>query len=209
LAQLTSINTHTSALKVFTTLVVREDAMQLFGFLNKADRQCFELLRTCSGVGPKSALAILSSLSISEITTAILTNTPKVLSSAKGVGPKLAEKIALELRDKLKRYAVQLSQLEQESVALHTKPLTTETIPADKNSPAQASLKAGQTKSSTTQPPSSPYAAEVQSVLLSLGYDFMEIQRALGQFNATHPASNSASTLLEQCLKLLAQQALT
>ncbi len=91
-------------LTVYTSLIVREDLMQLIGFLSREERDLFDLLVSASGVGPKVALALLSELSVSEIASAIMVSDHKRLSSAKGVGPKLAQKIALELKDKMSKW---------------------------------------------------------------------------------------------------------
>lgn len=87
--------------KVYTYLQVREDAMQLFGFLNKEEKNMFLELITVSGVGPKMALVILSSLSINNLINCITSGDVKTLSQAKGVGKKTAERIIVELKGKL------------------------------------------------------------------------------------------------------------
>ena len=91
-----------SELKLHTYLHVREDAMQLFGFLTKGDLEMLQLLITVSGIGPKGALGILSVLSAEDLRFAILAGDVKAISSAPGIGKKTAEKTVLELRDKVK-----------------------------------------------------------------------------------------------------------
>lgn len=86
---------------LWTHLAVRENAQDLYGFLNKDDLQWFELLLTVSGVGPKSALAILNAVDTRTLGNAISTNDAKALFGAYGVGKKTAEKIVLELREKV------------------------------------------------------------------------------------------------------------
>ena len=78
---------------IYTHLNVREDDMSLFGFLTKEERSVFRMLINISGVGPKSALSILSCLSVDELRMA-------VLSKANGIGPKTAQRLVIELRDK-------------------------------------------------------------------------------------------------------------
>jgi Holliday junction DNA helicase RuvA len=85
-----------------TSMVVREDALLLFGFPSTAERDLFEMLITISGVGPKTGLAILSTLSIDHLRNAAATGQPEVLARVPGIGRKTAEKIMLELKDKLK-----------------------------------------------------------------------------------------------------------
>lgn len=88
--------------KLHTYFHVREDAMQLFGFLVKGDLEMFRLLITVSGIGPKGALGILSVLSANDLKFAILAGDAKTISSAPGIGKKTAEKTVLELKDKVK-----------------------------------------------------------------------------------------------------------
>ena len=90
-----------SEIKVYTSLIHREDAMMLCGFLNKEDRDIFNILLTVSGVGMKVALILLDEFSGCDLISAVITGDYKELSKAKGVGPKLAQKIILELKDKL------------------------------------------------------------------------------------------------------------
>lgn len=94
---------HTCAL--YTHLVVREDALELFGFLTREERELFLNLITVSGVGPKSAVAILGSMPIDDLRLAILTGDVGMLSRAPGIGKKTAQRISLELKDKLAKDA--------------------------------------------------------------------------------------------------------
>lgn len=87
--------------KIHTYFQVREDAQQLFGFLTKDDLSFFKLLLNVNGVGPKAALGILSGMSADELRFAILADDSKTLSKAPGIGKKTAQKIILELKDKL------------------------------------------------------------------------------------------------------------
>lgn len=86
---------------LFTTMIVREDAMLLVGFNSKEERDLFNILQSASGVGVKVALALLSSLSVSEIAQAVVSNHHQTLTRAKGVGNKLAQKMTLELKEKM------------------------------------------------------------------------------------------------------------
>ena len=84
-----------------TRLVVREDALILYGFADTAERDLFDLVTTVSGVGPRLALSLLSSFAPEEFAGAVRHNQPATLARASGVGKKLAEKIIVELKDKL------------------------------------------------------------------------------------------------------------
>lgn len=87
--------------KLYTYLSVREDAMNLFGFLSKDELKVFKLLITVNGIGPKGALAILSIMSPNDLRYAVMTEDSKLISKAPGVGIKTAQKVILELKDKL------------------------------------------------------------------------------------------------------------
>ena len=87
--------------KLFTHCAIREDAVDIFGFATKEERTCFERLIGVSGVGPKAALAILSTTTPDRFTLAVVTGDEKALTAAPGVGKKLAQRIILELKDKI------------------------------------------------------------------------------------------------------------
>ena len=90
------------AVKLLTQLVVREDAHTLYGFMSSAERDLFRLLiNTVSGIGPKIALNVLSGLSVVAFRGAVATGDVKVLSQVSGVGRKTAERIVVELKDKI------------------------------------------------------------------------------------------------------------
>lgn len=87
---------------MFTHLVVREDALTLYGFESQADRDLFNILLGVDGVGPKVALSVLSTLTVDTIQHAIFADEADLLNSVPGVGKKTAQKMALHLKDKLK-----------------------------------------------------------------------------------------------------------
>jgi Holliday junction DNA helicase RuvA len=89
-----------SIVKIYTYMHVREDAISLYGFLTKEDLNMFKLLINVSGIGPKGALSILSSISADEIRFAVLSEDVKTLAKAPGIGNKTAGKLILELKDK-------------------------------------------------------------------------------------------------------------
>ena len=93
----------------YTYLYVREDIFDLYGFSTTEERAAFELLISVNGVGPKAAIAILSCVTASELAIAIVTNQPKVITVAQGVGNKMAQKIILELKDKIKNQDIKSS----------------------------------------------------------------------------------------------------
>lgn len=90
-----------STVKLYTYLNVREDAMQLFGFLTRDDLEIFKLVIGVSGIGPKGGLNILSCMSPDELRFAVMSGDAKAISAAPGIGKKTAEKLIVELRDKV------------------------------------------------------------------------------------------------------------
>ena len=89
------------AVKLYTYLYVREEIFELYGFSTESELGCFRMLIGVSGVGPKAALAILSSNSPEGLAMAIVSGNEKALTSAPGIGKKIAQRIILELKDKL------------------------------------------------------------------------------------------------------------
>jgi Holliday junction DNA helicase RuvA len=87
--------------QLFTTLVVREDALTLYGFLEDGDRSLFELVQTVSGIGPKVALSIVSALSPSQLAIAISQEDISAIENVPGIGRKGAQRLILELKGKL------------------------------------------------------------------------------------------------------------
>ena len=87
--------------KLYTYLNVREDAMELYGFYSENELNCFQLLIGVSGVGPKAALSILSSSTPEALAMSIITGDEKALTVAPGIGKKIAQRVILELKDKL------------------------------------------------------------------------------------------------------------
>ena len=87
--------------KLFITESIREDAFDLYGFISREEQRCYELLTSVNGVGPKAAMAILSSGGPQNFTLAVMTGDEKMLTAAQGVGKKIAQRIILELKDKL------------------------------------------------------------------------------------------------------------
>ena len=87
--------------RLYVTESIREDAYDLYGFISKEEQRCYELLTSVNGVGPKAAMAILSSGGPQNFTLAVMTGDEKMLTAAQGVGKKIAQRIILELKDKL------------------------------------------------------------------------------------------------------------
>ncbi len=118
---------------LYTHLNVREDAMDLYGFATENERSCFQMLIAISGVGPKAALSILSAANPEGLATAIITGNEKALMVAPGIGKKIAQRILLELKDKLAKGQLPAAEESYGGTGITV-------IPQDKVSEATAAL---------------------------------------------------------------------
>lgn len=107
-------------IKLHTYMNVREDAMQLFGFLTRDDLNVFKLVITVNGIGPKNGLSILSHMSADDLRFAVMSQDVKAISGAPGIGKKTAEKLILELRDKLRIDEIFDKETEAETTPVST-----------------------------------------------------------------------------------------
>ena len=135
--------------KLYTYMAVREDGIELFGFVSEAELEAFKLLITVSGVGPKAAIAILSVFTPDRLAITIMNEDTKAIAKANGIGAKTAARIVLELKDKISK-------------------TFTEAAPAP-----------SQTNSTASVPTGSSKLSDAQSALLVLGYTKSEIVAAL------------------------------
>jgi len=93
--------------RLYITESIREDAFDLYGFINREEQRCYELLTSVNGVGPKAAMAILAA-GPQNFTLAVMTGDEKLLTAAQGVGKKIAQRIILELKDKIGGGSIEL-----------------------------------------------------------------------------------------------------
>ena len=114
---------------LFIETVVREDSITLYGFTTQTEQECFNLLTTVQGIGPKASLSILSALTPQQISTAILSGDSKSFASANGIGKKTAERIITELKDKITKLNINME-------------LTEITKPTQQNNVAEATISA-------------------------------------------------------------------
>ena len=159
--------------KIHTYLNIREDAMQLFGFLTKEELNVFRLLIGVNGIGPKAGLNILSCLSPDELRFAVLSGDAKAISATPGIGKKTAEKLILELKDKLNIE----DMLEHAAHGGDSEDLASGT----------------DTASNTMQ-------AEAVQALTALGYGSAESLRAVKK---SSPECSSVEDILKEALKFL------
>ncbi len=106
--------------KLYSYMAVREDGVELFGFISQEELSAFKLLITVSGVGPKAAISILSQLSPAKLAVAVCTEDKKAISQASGIGPKTAARIILELKDKLKNQLDGDTLSDEPAISLNT-----------------------------------------------------------------------------------------
>ncbi len=119
--------------KLYTYLNVREDAMELFGFADQSELRSFKLLISVSGVGPRAALAILSAVTPQQLALAVVAGDEKALTAANGIGKKIAQRVILELKDKLAAEEAVVS-------GKGSVPVTIGGLPRSKKSEATAAL---------------------------------------------------------------------
>ena len=159
---------------VYTYFQVREDAMSLYGFLNRQDREMFRQLIGVNGVGPKAALGILSTMTPDDLRMAIVTGDAKAISRAPGIGPKTAQRLILDLKDKVSMEEV-LGNL---------------ALPSDGGtSAALGTIGMGEA------------AKEAVQALVALGYSNMEANKAVKQVEVTE--TMTAEDVLKASLRYL------
>lgn len=110
-----------------TWLHVREDAMQLFGFYTKDERKLFQLVTTVSGIGPKLALNVLSCMSVNDFSRALISGDVKALTKISGIGKRVAERLIVELREKIQNLDIDLEDTS------HASPGTSKLSPASRD----------------------------------------------------------------------------
>lgn len=125
-------------LKIYTYLAVREDAMHLYGFLTKDDLDFYKLLIQVNGIGPKGALALLSVMTTDDLRFAILSDDAKKIGKAPGIGPKTAQRVIIDLKDK-----VSLEDAFEEKLANTRNMDTKESLSAAREEAAQALIALG------------------------------------------------------------------
>ena len=147
---------------VYTAMIVREDDVSLYGFDDRESLKLFRLLMTVSGIGAKAAVAVLSALSPAEVQKAVVFNDPDTLARAQGIGKKTAQRIVLELKDKLE------DKLEDAALTMSDGGAATAALP---ESDPMGSI------------------SEAVSALMSLGYSRSEASEAVASCGLTDAAA--------------------
>ena len=185
---LASLPGNGEAVALYTELLVREDLLQLFGFPSLLEKEWHRLLMTVQGVGAKAAMAILGTLGADGASRAIMLGDARAIQAAPGIGPKIAQRVVLELKSKapgvMAKGAGMLSDAVLDEVIEPAAPARK----AAKPSPAQN--RAG-------------YTADALSALLNLGYGQGDAAQAVAQAAGEMPEADTAA-LIRLALKLLA-----
>ena len=171
---------------LFTDLVVREDLMQLFGFQTLAEKEWHRLLTSVQGVGAKASLAILGTLGPDGVSRAIALGDWNAVKAAKGVGPKIAQRVVLDLKDKAPSVMAMSGTLAEAQGE----------VPAEVIEPAAPAPRAAAPAASSAQ-------AEALSALGNLGYAPGDAAAAVAQAAGELPEA-STPDLIKAALKLLA-----
>lgn len=171
--------------KVFTHFVVREDAQQLYGFIDELDRRLFRDLIKTNGVGPKLAIAILSSMEVKHFVEAVTCHDSQALVRIPGVGKKTAERLVIEMSDRLKKWDSAVWQNASGAVSAHADDVQGTTDSAAQNVQA---LKLA--------------LHEAEEALISLGYKPVQASKALGKVRGEATATGD---LIRLSLKELAR----
>jgi Holliday junction DNA helicase RuvA len=185
------------AVSLYTDLLVREDLLQLFGFATMLEKEWHKLLMTVQGVGAKAAMAILGTLGAEGVGRAITLGDQRAIQAAPGVGPKLAQRIILELKSKagsVMAMGVSLSVAAEADDSV-LEPLTPAVAAPDRK-PAKVS--AAQSRAAFT--------ADALSALMNLGYGQGDAAQAVATVAGETPEADTA-TLIRASLKLLAPKA--
>ena len=118
LATLSALGETGSQVKLYTYLAVREDSAELFGFSTLQELNCFKLLISVSGVGAKAALSILSDMNCERFALSVASGDSKAFTKVKGIGAKTAQRIVLELKDKISKESFPYSEISAENIAM-------------------------------------------------------------------------------------------
>ena len=185
------------AVALYTDLLVREDLLQLFGFPTMLEKEWHKLLMTVQGVGAKASMAILGTLGAEGVARAITLGDQRAIQSAPGVGPKLAQRVILELKSKAPAVMAMGASLHATATA-DDDVIETAPAPAPKNPAKPAAPSAAQTRAAAS--------ADALSALANLGYGPADAAQAVASVAADQPEADTA-TMIRAALKLLAPKA--
>ncbi len=179
------------AVALYTELIVREDLLQLIGFPSLIEKEWHRLLTTVQGIGAKAGLAILGALGAEGVARAITLGDARAIQSAPGIGPKLAQRVVLELKSKAPAVMASGAALAAEPVVEVLEPASPATTAPARTKP----ITAGKTRAAFT--------ADALSALTNLGYAPGDAAQAVATASADAPEADTAQ-LIRLSLKLLA-----
>ncbi|MGY6534520.1 MAG: Holliday junction branch migration protein RuvA [Pararhodobacter sp.] len=182
---------------LYTELLVREDLLQLFGFLSLTEKEWHRLLTSVQGVGARAALSILGALGPEGVARAIAIGDAAAMRKAPGVGPKLAQRVVMELKDK----APAVMALATDAPDLDTAPIDDIAPPVGTNDPADSPAPHPAPARPSARRSAQQAQADALSALTNLGYGPSEAAQAVAQAAETE---NEAPALIRAALKLLA-----
>lgn len=186
---LASLPGNGEAVALYTELLVREDLLQLFGFSTLLEKEWHRLLMTVQGVGAKAAMAILGTLGADGASRAIMLGDARAIQAAPGIGPKIAQRVVLELKSKAPGVMAKGSAMLSDAVLDEViEPMVPARKPVAK--PSVAQHRAG-------------YTADALSALINLGYGQSDAAQAVAQAAGEMPEADTAA-LIRLALKLLA-----
>lgn len=181
------------AVALFTELLVREDLLQLFGFPTLAEKEWHRLLMTVQGVGAKAAMSVLGTLGVEGVAKAVGFGDVRAIQAAPGVGPKIAQRVVLELKAKAPAMMAQGAHLATAAVAEDVE--VVEPVAAPAAAPARKVVSAQSARAGFT--------ADALSALVNLGYGQGDAAQAVAQAAGELPEADTAA-LIRLSLKLLA-----
>lgn len=181
---------------LYTEMAVREDSMTLFGFSTLVEKEWHRLLTSVQGVGAKASLAILDALGPEGVSRAIALGDAAAIRRAQGVGPKLAQRVAMELKDKAPD-VMALGALAARAATPAGEAIADASAPAPARPPSASEAKDG-------PPPNAQAEADALSALVNLGYPAHEAAGAVAQAARDADGPLEAATLIKAALKGLA-----
>ncbi|MEM6466826.1 MAG: Holliday junction branch migration protein RuvA [Pseudomonadota bacterium] len=184
-----------SAVALYTDLVVREDLLQLYGFLSLAEKEWHKLLTSVQGVGAKASLAMLGTLGVDGVARAMSLGDVAAIKAAPGVGPKLAQRVIHELRDKAPALMLALGAQSAEPAMVSGTPETPQAQPAARSGPTEMA------SAPAPSPVDGPVAADALSALANLGYAPAQAAQAVAE--AAEDGAEDTGALIRSALKRL------
>ncbi|AXQ93371.1 Holliday junction branch migration protein RuvA [Cereibacter azotoformans] len=175
---------------LYTELVVREDLLQLFGFTTMIEKEWHRMLMTVQGVGAKAGMAILGALGAEGVARAISLGDARSIQAAPGVGPKIAQRVVLELKSKAPALMVMGGAAPARAAAVVEE---TPQEPAPRRKPSTRAA----------PPPAANHTGDALSALTNLGYQPSDAAQAVAQASGDNPQADAAA-LIRAALKLLA-----